>query len=74
MIKFTFGHRIREGLGLLLTEEGLEKALESVIETYNWHLERTVRHQVDSIAPSLVAIRVTSRATQPSMMLSSSMK
>ena len=40
MIKFTFGHRIREGLGLLLTEEGLEKALESAIETYNWHIEK----------------------------------
>lgn len=40
MIKFTFGHKIREGLGLLLTEEGLEKALESAIEYYNWHLEK----------------------------------
>lgn len=40
MIKFTFGHKIREGLGLLLTEEGLEKALESAIEHYNWHLEK----------------------------------
>ncbi len=40
MIKFTFGHKIREGLGLLLTEEGLEKALESAIETYNWHIEK----------------------------------
>lgn len=40
MIKFTFGSKIREGLGLLLTEEGLEKALESAIEHYNWHLEK----------------------------------
>lgn len=40
MIKFTFGHKIREGLDLLLTEEGLEKALESAIEHYNWHLEK----------------------------------
>lgn len=40
MIKFTFGHKILEGLGLLLTEEGLEKALESAIEHYNWHLEK----------------------------------
>lgn len=40
MIKFTFGHRLREGLGLLLTEEGLEKALESAIEHYNWYLEK----------------------------------
>ena len=40
MIKFTFGRKIREGLGLLLTEEGLEKALESAIEHYNWHLEK----------------------------------
>lgn len=40
MIKFTFGRRILEGLGLLLTEEGLEKALESAIEHYNWHLEK----------------------------------
>lgn len=40
MIKFTFGHKLREGLGLLLTEEGLEKALESAIETYNWHIEK----------------------------------
>lgn len=46
MIKFTFGHRIREGLGLLLTEEGLEKALESAIETYNWYIEK------DGKAPS----------------------
>lgn len=46
MIKFTFGHRLREGLGLLLTEEGLEKALESAIETYNWHIEK------DGNAPS----------------------
>lgn len=40
MIKFTFGSKIREGLGLLLTEEGLEKALESAIEHYNWHIEK----------------------------------
>ena len=40
MIKFTFGRKIIEGLGLLLTEEGLEKALESAIEHYNWHLEK----------------------------------
>lgn len=46
MIKFTFGHRLREGLGLLLTEEGLEKALESAIEHYNWYIEK------DGKAPS----------------------
>lgn len=46
MIKFTFGHKLREGLGLLLTEEGLEKALESTIETYNWRIEK------DGKAPS----------------------
>lgn len=40
MIKFTFGSKIREGLGLLLTDEGLEKALESAIEHYNWHIEK----------------------------------
>lgn len=40
MIKFTFGRKLREGLGLLLTDEGLEKALESAIEHYNWHLEK----------------------------------
>lgn len=40
MIKFTFGDNLRNGLGLLLTEEGLEKALESAIEHYNWHLEK----------------------------------
>lgn len=40
MIKFTFGRKILEGLGLLLTEEGLERALESAIEHYNWHLEK----------------------------------
>lgn len=40
MIKFTFGRKLREGLGLLLTEEGLEKALESAIETYSWFLEK----------------------------------
>lgn len=46
MIKFTFGHNLRNGLGLLLTEEGLEKALESAIETYNWYIEK------DGKAPS----------------------
>lgn len=46
MTKFTFGHKLREGLGLLLTEEGLEKALESAIETYNWRIEK------DGKAPS----------------------
>lgn len=40
MTKFTFGHKLREGLGLLLTDEGLEKALESAIEHYNWHIEK----------------------------------
>lgn len=40
MIKFTFGRKLREGLGLLLTEEGLEKALESAIEHYNWYIEK----------------------------------
>lgn len=40
MIKFTFGHKLREGLGLILTEEGLEKALESAIEHYNWYIEK----------------------------------
>lgn len=46
MIKFTFGRKLREGLGLLLTEEGLEKALESAIETYNRYIEK------DGKAPS----------------------
>lgn len=46
MIKFTFGSKIREGLGLLLTDEGLEKALESAIEHYNWRIEK------DGMAPS----------------------
>lgn len=40
MTKFTFGPKLREGLGLLLTEEGLEKALESAIDTYNWFDEK----------------------------------
>lgn len=40
MTKFTFGSKLREGLGLLLTDEGLEKALESAIEHYNWYLEK----------------------------------
>lgn len=47
MIRFTFGHKIREGLGLLLTEEGLEKALESAIETYNWHIEKYGKAPID---------------------------
>lgn len=47
MIKFTFGHKIREGLGLLLTEEGLEKALESAIEAYNWHIEKYGKAPID---------------------------
>lgn len=40
MTKFTFGPKLREGLGLLLTDEGLEKALESAIEYYNWYIEK----------------------------------
>lgn len=47
MIKFTFGHRIREGLGLLLTDEGLEKALESAIEHYNWYIEKEGKAPID---------------------------
>lgn len=47
MIKFTFGHKIREGLGLLLTEEGLEKALESAIEHYNWYIEKEGKEPID---------------------------
>lgn len=47
MIKFTFGHKLREGLGLLLTDEGLEKALESAIETYNWHIEKYGKAPID---------------------------
>lgn len=47
MIKFTFGRKILEGLGLLLTEEGLEKALESAIEHYNWHLEKYGKAPID---------------------------
>lgn len=47
MIKFTFGHNIREGLGGILTEEGLEKALESAIEYYNWYLEKYVKAPID---------------------------
>lgn len=46
MTKFTFGHKLREGLGLLLTDEGLEKALESAIEHYDWYIEK------DGKAPS----------------------
>jgi hypothetical protein len=47
MIKFTFGHRLREGLGLFLTEEGLEKALESAIEAYNWYIEKYGKAPID---------------------------
>lgn len=47
MIKFTFGRKLLEGLGGLLTEEGLEKALESAIETYNWHVEKEGRAPSD---------------------------
>lgn len=47
MIKFTFGPKIREGLGLILTDEGLEKALESAIEHYNWYLEKYERAPID---------------------------
>lgn len=46
MTKFTFGHKLREGLGLLLTDEGLEKALESAIEHYDWYIAK------DGKAPS----------------------
>lgn len=47
MIKFTFGRKLSEGLGALLTEEGLEKALESAIEHYNWHLEKYGKAPID---------------------------
>lgn len=47
MTKFTFGHKLREGLGLLLTDEGLEKALESAIEHYNWYVEKEGRAPSD---------------------------
>lgn len=47
MIRFTFGHNLRDGLGLLLTEEGLEKALESAIETYNWYIEKYGKAPID---------------------------
>lgn len=47
MIKFTFGRKLLEGLGGLLTEEGLEKALESAIETYNWHIEKYGKASTD---------------------------
>ena len=47
MIKFTFGSNLRNGLGLLLTDEGLEKALESAIETYNWYVEKEGRAPSD---------------------------
>lgn len=47
MIKFTFGRKIIEGLGGLLTEEGLEKALEAAIEHYNWHLEKYGKAPID---------------------------
>lgn len=40
MTKFTFGPNLRNGLGLLLTDEGLEKALESAIEHYKWYIEK----------------------------------
>ena len=40
MTKFTFGDNLRNGLGLLPTEEGLESALESAIETYSWYLAK----------------------------------
>ena len=47
MIKFTFGSNLRNGLGLLLTDEGLEKALESAIDTYNWYVEKEGRAPSD---------------------------
>ena len=47
MIKFTFGSKLRNGLGLLLTDEGLEKALESAIEHYNWYVEKEGRAPSD---------------------------
>lgn len=47
MTKFTFGSKLREGLGLLLTDEGLEKALESAIEHYNWYLEKEGKAPID---------------------------
>lgn len=46
MIKFTFGSNLRNGLGLLLTDEGLEKALNAAIEHYNWYVEK------EGMAPS----------------------
>lgn len=40
MIKFTFGDTLLNGLRTLLTDEGVEKALESAIEFYNWYVEK----------------------------------
>lgn len=47
MIKFTFGSNLRNGLGLLLTDEGLEKALNAAIEYYNWYVEKEGRAPSD---------------------------
>lgn len=47
MTKFTFGPNLRNGLGLLLTDEGIEKALESAIEHYNWHIEKDGKAPID---------------------------
>lgn len=47
MIKFTFGSNLRNGLGLLLTDEGLEKALNAAIEHYNWYVEKEGRAPSD---------------------------
>lgn len=73
MIKFTFGPKLREGLGLLLTDEGLERLLSPQLSITTGTLKRKVRNQEASIAPSLVTSG-TSRATPPTMTLGSSMK
>lgn len=39
MITFTFGDNLRNGLGALLTEKGIEKMLEVAIKEYNYELE-----------------------------------
>lgn len=47
MTKFTFGSNLRNGLGLILTDEGLEKALNAAIEHYNWYVEKEGRAPSD---------------------------
>lgn len=74
MIKFTFGENLLNGLRPLLTDEGIEKAIESALEHYNWYTEKYGKAPNGFYCSFTGMNRSTSRKALPTMMPSSSMK